>query len=283
MSRVHVDTVRARHDELDAFGMVRVSACVRWLAQAAADASAAVGFGPDWYESHGLMWLVRRTTLALERPVGRSERVSVRTFVEDFRRVRSHRAYELHDDAGGLIATGRTDWVMIQAASGRPARVPREIEAAFGVAEMGGGAPARPAWKEPSVPEGAARMSHAVRFADLDSLAHVNNATYLDLLVEAAFGHFAMQGWDLDRFRDEDRLPWVQRVDVEYLDAAVFGDTIDSTTWTAGTEPALRVHHRLARGGDGTLLVRAETDWAWRSRAGAGVEAPGEFLDAGRA
>jgi acyl-CoA thioesterase FadM len=283
MSHVHVDTVRARHDELDAFGMVRVSACVRWLAQAAADASAAVGFGPDWYEAHGLMWLVRRTTLALERPIGRDERVTVRTFVEDFRRVRSHRAYELHDDAGHVVARGRTDWVMIQVASARPVRVPQEIEAAFGAVEGRGGAPGRPAWKEPPEPEVPARMSHVVRFADLDSLAHVNNATYLDLLVEAAFGHFATQGWNLDRFRAEDRLPWVQRVDVEYLEAAVFGDTIDSTTWMAGTEQVLHVHHRLARGGDGTSLVRAETGWAWRSRAGAGVEAPGELLDAVRA
>ena len=268
-----------RHDELDGFGIVRVSACLRWLAQLAVDASSAVGFGPEWYDANGLMWLVRRTTLELMRPIRRSERLSLRTWVEDFRRVRSHRVYELRDDEGADVGRGRTDWVLIATASGRPVRVPAEIEAGFGVPRDRAGTE-RPAWQEPPPPAQPAHLRHLVRFADLDSLVHVNNATYVDFLTEGALGLFAAAGWGLERLRGHDALPWVRRVDIEYLDAAVWGDTIESTTWIGARASDLTLHQHLARHADAKPLVRAETAWAWRDAAGRTATIPRELLNA---
>lgn len=280
MAHVHTDTVTVRHDELDGFGVVRASASVRWLAQLAADASAAAGFGPDWYEAEGLMWLVRRTTLDLERAVTRGERLSLCTWVEDFRRVRSHRAYELRDAGGTLLGRGRTDWVLVDTRSGRPVRVPAAVEEAFGV-PRGRASAERPAWQAPPPPAEPARMEHDVRFADLDSLAHVNNATYLDLLLEGAMGALATAGWDPDRLRDAGVVPWVRRLDVEYLDAALWGDRIASTTWAGTAAPVLAVYQLLARLREPRPLVRARTDFAWRVLAGgAAAPAPPGLLDA---
>jgi medium-chain acyl-[acyl-carrier-protein] hydrolase len=280
MAQVYTESVTVRHDELDAWGRVRVSALLRWLAQGAADASTAAGFGPQWYDDNGLMWLVRRTLLDVAQPLGRSARVTLRTWVEDFRRVRSHRAYELANPAGALLARGRTDWVLIDTARGRPVRVPPAVEEAFGV-PAGSAAAERPPWRAPAPPEGASRMELDVRFADLDSLAHVNNATYLDLLTEGMLGTLGRAGWDLDRMRTRDLAPWVRRVDVEYLDAAVYGDRLASTTWVADATPELAVYQLLGRTSDGTPLVRARTDWAWMTAAAASpVPVPADLLGA---
>lgn len=274
MSHVHIDAVAVRHDELDGFGLVRASAPLRWLAQLAADASAAAGFGAEWYDAQGLMWLVRRTMLELVRPLERGERLVLRTWVEDFRRVRSHRAYELCEAGGGaVVARGRTDWVLVDTGSGRPVRVPAAVEEAFGVPQ-GRAAAERPAWQAPPPPDTPARMQHDVRFADIDSLAHVNNATYLDLLADGAMSAFAAAGWDPDRLRERGVAPWVRRVDVEYLDAAVWGDRLESTTWIADAPPDLAVYQLLARARDTRPLARARTDWAWRETAGGAVAAP---------
>lgn len=280
MSHVHTDVVIVRHDELDGFGRVRVSAPLRWLAQGAADASTAAGFGPEWYDANGLMWLVRRTMLELERPLRRSERLTLGTWVEDFRRVRSHRAYALRDGVDAQVARGRTDWVLVDTASGRPVRVPRAVEEAFGV-PSGHAAAGRPAWNAPRPPAASVRTTHDVRFADLDSLAHVNNATYLELLGDAVLGTLAGAGWGPERLRGAATVPWVRRVDVEYLDAAVWGDRLVSTTWVADAGAELVVYQVLARASDERPLVRARTDWAWSDRDGGVTRAaPPEVLAA---
>ena len=45
-------------------------------------------------------------------------------------------------------------------------------------------------------PVAAQRTAAAVRFSDVDSIGHVNNAAYLDVLMDAALGPLARAGWD---------------------------------------------------------------------------------------
>jgi acyl-CoA thioester hydrolase len=54
--------------------------------------------------------------------------VTVLTWVVNFRRVRSLRRYRfLRASDGVLLARGETDWVFVDAASGRPRKIPDEI------------------------------------------------------------------------------------------------------------------------------------------------------------
>src|SRR5262249_22776765 len=89
--------VRVRHHELDAVGRVQPSAMLRYLAQAAVEASAAAGMDADWYARSGTQWIVRRSTFEVAHPVLAGARLAIRTWVEDVRRVRSHRRYEVVD------------------------------------------------------------------------------------------------------------------------------------------------------------------------------------------
>src|SRR5262249_19846558 len=122
----------ARHDELDWFGRLQPGVYLRYLAHAAVEASTAAGFGPDWYAAAGAAWRGRLPTLRTHEPVRGGERLAIRPGVEAFRRVRSHRRYEARGAADRLCLEARTDWVYVDAATGRPRRVPREVEGAFG-------------------------------------------------------------------------------------------------------------------------------------------------------
>ena len=95
VSLVYTARVRVCHGDLDAFGRAHASAYLRHLAQVAIDASTAAGFDAAWYEAAGARWLIRRTTFAVARPARADASLSVRTWVEDFRRVRSRRRYEV--------------------------------------------------------------------------------------------------------------------------------------------------------------------------------------------
>src|SRR5262249_11639303 len=81
----------------------------------------------------------------LLRPARADAALDVRTWVEDFRRVRSRRRYEVADARGELALRTVTDWVFVDLGSGRPRRVPAEMEQRFGVETKSGAA--RPAWR----------------------------------------------------------------------------------------------------------------------------------------
>jgi acyl-CoA thioester hydrolase len=259
VSQVYTARVVVRHDELDRFGRAHPAVYLRYLAHAAVEASTAAGFEPDWYARNGTMWLVRRSTLDVARPVGAGP-LEIRTWVEDFRRVRSFRRYEVRGPDGALCAGGLTDWVYVDALTGRPRRVPAEMESAFGTAW--GTAREREPWDTPAPPPAPAVSRHRVRIHEVDSIGHVNNAAYLDLVAQATLDALADVGWPLERLIEADAIPVVARADLEYLDGARYGDDLELRTWCGGPLPdGLDAHHLAVRTADERLLVRAATRW----------------------
>jgi len=258
---VYTAHVTVRHDELDRFGRVHPAVYLRYLAHAAVEASAAAGFDTAWYAAAGAMWLIRRSTLELADPARAGEQLAIRTWVEDFRRVRSHRRYAIHGADGRLCLDARTDWVYVDAASGRPRRVPAEFEAGFGVPPRS--AQEREAWTEPPAPAAAAIATHRVRACELDAIGHANNAVYLDVLVQAVLDALEEAGWPLDRMIASNGVPLLARADLEYLEGAVYGDRLEIATWFAVTDGGLDAHHRIARSAAERVLVRASTRWRW--------------------
>jgi acyl-CoA thioesterase FadM len=212
-------------------------------------------------------------------PARVDDALTVATWVEDIRRVRSHRSYEVRGAGGILCVAARTDWVYVDAATYRPRRVPVEMERAFGL-EPGAPHTERPDWVAPPPPPVPARSAYQVPYADLDSLGHVNNATYLDVLAEAALGALADVGWPLDRLAADGAVPWLAEGDLEYLDAARHRDRLEALTWFGASTEALAVHQLLTRADDGQPLVRAGTRWRWADPATAAPTAPPPLLGA---
>ena len=261
VAHVYTARVQVRHHELDAFGRVHAAVYLRYLAQAAVEASTAVGFDADWYAAAGTLWLVRRSTFEVGRPARAGERLEIRTWVEDFRRVRSHRRYEIRDPHAALCLTALTDWVYVAAATGRPRRVPAQMEGAFGL--DGARARERPPWRAPAPPAAPARAVHRVGYAELDSLGHMNNAAYLDVCTQAALDALGDVGWSLDRVLASGAVPELRAGDIEYLEAARYGDYLETLTWFAPVAGGLEAHQDVARVADGRPLVRATTRLCW--------------------
>jgi acyl-CoA thioester hydrolase len=104
---------------------------VRWMQEAAVRHFESVG-GNRLMQAAGATWVVRSHHVEYLRPALRGERIRVRTWVEDFRRVMSKRKYEfLRATDGAALARGETEWVFVDAATGRPKSIPAEIQALF--------------------------------------------------------------------------------------------------------------------------------------------------------
>lgn len=263
VGHVYSARVRIGHHELDAFGRVYPAAYLRHVAAVAVDASTAAGFDARWYAAAGVHWLVRRTTFEVQAPASAGTELDVRTWVEDFRRVRSQRRYAVCRTDGTRVLDAVTDWVLVESASGKLQRIPEEMERGFSVAPDGP-AIARAAWTTPPPPSAPARTPYAVRYTDLDSLMHVNNAAYVDVLSDAALDALGSVGWGLDALVAAGAAPLCVAGDVEYLDAARFGDRLSVVTWFTPSASELGVHQEILRDGDARVLVRGSTRWAWR-------------------
>ena len=112
---------RVRHYECDAYGHVNHANYLRYMQEAAFDASAAAGYDIARYEADGRQWLVRETDITYLRPLVYGDTVIVRTWVADFRRVRSRRAYALRlAGSDEPVATATTEWVLLDSATLRP-------------------------------------------------------------------------------------------------------------------------------------------------------------------
>jgi acyl-CoA thioesterase FadM len=207
---------RVRFDEAGPDGLLRTSVLLRYAQDLAWFHSASEGFDRDWYRERGLAWLVRAAEVWLDAPVRVGDALTGTTLVVGWRRVWARRRTEFVDASGVLVARANIDWVLLDA-RGAPIRIPPEF-AIFGVNQT-----TFPMTRVVlGTPPADADVGHfTVRPQELDSLAHVNNAVYLDWLEErviAAGGESSVRA-----------LPREARL--EYVRAAERDAAVQAWTW----------------------------------------------------
>jgi len=104
-------------------------------------------------------------------------------------------------------------------------------------------------------------MTFDVEGADIDAVGHVNNVVYLRWVNAIAGAHWRHRA-DPERVRDTQ---WVVvRHEIDYLRAALPGDTVAIRTWVGdATRTRWDRHTEIRREGAGTdeILVRARSVW----------------------
>jgi acyl-CoA thioester hydrolase len=269
MPLTHTRTFRVRHYECDGYGHVNNATYLRYMQEAAFDASAAAGYGLERYRAMGRLWFIHETWIEYLRPLTYGDSVAVKTWVADFGRVRSRRMYEFSNAASGeLAAQAYTDWAFIDMATGRPAAIPPELVAAF----FPEGAPPAAGKREPfptppAPPAGVFKTRRRVEWRDVDAAGHVNNANYVAYIGEAAFGAAAAFGWDHVRMTEAGFGVLARRHHVEYRREAVYGDELEISTWLSDFRAAsVTRHYSLTRTSDGELVARVNSQYVWVDR-----------------
>lgn len=209
---------RVRFDEAGPDGALSASGFLRYAQDLAWVHSESAGFGRDWYRERGLTWLVRAIELDLLEGVPYGSELCVSTEVLGLRRVWARRRNEFRlARQERMVALALTDWVLLDS-DGRLVRPPREILDAFEAPAQF--TPLRLARADP--PAGAFTAEIRVRRADLDPMAHVNNAAYLDYVDEV----FVDQS-------GSERLPVPRRYRAEFKQPAEPDARLTGTSWTA--------------------------------------------------
>jgi acyl-CoA thioester hydrolase len=104
---------------------------------------------------------------------------------------------------------------------------------------------------------------HTVSSEDIDDLGHAGNYHYVRWLQHAAVAHSTANGWPPERY-DELGAGWVVRSHkITYLKPAFEGDRVVIRTWVENMKPATSLRRYEIMLADGSVLARAETDWAF--------------------
>jgi acyl-CoA thioester hydrolase len=223
---------RVRHYELDSFGHVNNAVYVNYMQEAAIEASADAGFGPDWYARHGAHWVIRRLSIRYLLPAGYADELEVKTWISEVRRATSTREYEItRTRDGARVARARVQWVYLDSTTGRLARLPPEIGEAFA-----------PAGEQEDLGihiQKAEKIDAAFRYRtlrrvqtfELDTLLHVNHAVYLNWIEQAYFDALRAAGHPIEKTRKEGWLALQGGHDIEYFEPAFDNEEIEITSW----------------------------------------------------
>jgi acyl-CoA thioesterase FadM len=246
-SQAHI----VRYDECDCDGCLTPSAFLRYMQDIAALDSEDAQLEGQGY------WVVRRTVIAFAAPVPIHTRLQLRTYGIGFTRITAQRGYEAHlaeDISGDPIITARTIWVYLDP-RGRPIRLPERTGEIW---LPDGPLPLQAEEPFPALPESPPESTRAVvRFSDIDLMRHLNNASAVEMLDNAAWEVYARVGVtpDTARFR-------LLGYDIDYLDSPRFGEELTIQTWLEPSQTAGQEGTRLqliTRAG--TVMVRARSRW----------------------
>jgi acyl-CoA thioester hydrolase len=258
MTHRYTRRFRVRQYEVDAFGHVNNAVYVQYMQEAAIEASADAGFGPDWYRERGTGWVVRRLTVRYLAQAAYGDEVEVVTWLSQMRGVRCQREYELtRTSDGARLACARGEWVHVDRQKGEPARLPPELIERFApagaVEDLGVRLP------KAQATEGAHRYRgrRRVQFHELDAARHVNHAVYLQWVGQAYFDAVRAAGYPPERARREGWLVLQGGHDIEYLAPARDNDEIAIVSWVCELGKVRGAWtHEIVNAATGQLLAR---------------------------
>lgn len=116
---------------IDAYGHVNNVIYVQWMQDVAIQHTRFVG-GDKVADEAGIMWVVKTHEVEYLRQAFEGEALSVETFIENAERATSvRRTTFTRVEDQKVIVRGRTHWVCLDKASGRPRAIPENVLNAY--------------------------------------------------------------------------------------------------------------------------------------------------------
>ena len=118
---------------IDAQGHANNVQYVQGMQDAAVAAAESLDHGATLMRSLNAAWVVRSHHVDYGRPAVLGDQLQITTWLTDVTAAACVRHYEFRrGDEPNPIVRGRTEWVFVDAATGRPRRLPAEVRARLG-------------------------------------------------------------------------------------------------------------------------------------------------------
>ena len=132
---IYSKTITIPESAIDENGHVNNVAYVQWMQDIAVEHYESIG-GTMPTQLLGATWVVREHRIEYLLPAFAGEKIEIKTWVENIRRVRSLRKYEfIRTTDGKTLVRGQTDWVFVDMQTGAPRAIPDEVSKVFAEAK----------------------------------------------------------------------------------------------------------------------------------------------------
>lgn len=113
---------------IDENGHVNNVAYVQWMQEAAIRHRQSL----DYKSPENTGWFVHEHHIEYFLPASLGDELEVRRWLSEIKRMRLHRRYEFSCKSDGkVVARGETDWVYVDAKTGRPIAISAEVQVLF--------------------------------------------------------------------------------------------------------------------------------------------------------
>ncbi len=127
----HHIPIRVRYAETDQMGYVYYGNYATYYEVARVEAMRKVGFSYRDMEKNGIMMPVLNLQCDFKSPGYYDELLNIRISVIEMPTVRMLFHYELTGEDGRLVNVGKTTLVFVSTSSGKPVRIPKEVQVLF--------------------------------------------------------------------------------------------------------------------------------------------------------
>lgn len=169
--------------EVDTKQELTLVALLNYLEETAIAHSEAVGYGVNRLIEMGFGWVLAHWQLKFNRFPKRGERVTIHTWPSEFNRFYGKREFLVQDSKGESIAEVSSLWIFMDLRKRRPVRIPKEVSEAY---MFNSEKVLSEPFPELTFAESSSgeQCEFLVRRGDIDTNAHVNNAKYIEWLLE---------------------------------------------------------------------------------------------------
>lgn len=117
--------IEARYQETDKMGVIYHGNYATWFEVASTDYIRKLGFSYADMEKTGIISPVTDLNIKYKKSIFYPEKVTIKTWVEKYSRLRSLYCYEVYNEKGELATTGSTELICMKADNFRPIRLDR--------------------------------------------------------------------------------------------------------------------------------------------------------------
>jgi len=228
-----------------------------------------LGLGYTVSDELGLYWVIRENEIHLFESLHFMEEFDFTIWMVEWKRVRGRRAFEVKRKRdGALIAHGVQKIVCLDVETQRLVTPPEELIKNFRL-DKPQEIPSQRFRKVPVVPKAALTFQQKPAWQDADMLEMVNNAVYISYAEEAATQALAAQGWSPSELKARGLAMAINRVHIQYKMPAVWGDTLNMTTFSLELDNASNSFYiGITRVSDGEPIANCILDWGLSNRDG---------------
>ncbi len=233
-----------RSTDTDRRDRLHLHALFSMMQEAAARHAEQLGFGAAQFDPQGIAWVLLRVSVRMDVFPSWKEHLAIETWPSAQDKLLGLRDFRFFREDGSQAGAATTSWLVVDAATRRPKRVPVEVDDAAGAggpsAERSLHFDAPKIDVDPALASATPTLRIACRESDIDRNRHVNNTRYIAWCLDAL--HAAGLGGDP-----------VTGIDVNYLSELLIGDEADLFV----ASPARGETLVEGRRGDGAAIFRA--------------------------